>query len=78
MIVWNLLDKQRRYKELEQMVEGIPQRVLTQALREMKEDGVLQKIDKHWTLTPLGQRLDVALQDVYRWGEEHAKKLPNR
>lgn len=42
-IIWALKDKVMRYGELRRYVQGITPKMLTQALRELEEDGLVQR-----------------------------------
>ncbi|SIN70014.1 winged helix-turn-helix transcriptional regulator [Chitinophaga niabensis] len=42
-IIWALKDKVMRYGELKRYVQGITPKMLTQALRELEEDGLVQR-----------------------------------
>lgn len=78
MIVWQLLDSPKKYGELNQNIAEVSQRVLTQALRELEEDGVVKKDHVAWTLTPLGEGLKSVMHVMWDWGSSHALAVPNR
>ncbi|MBC7997114.1 MAG: helix-turn-helix transcriptional regulator [Leptolyngbya sp.] len=77
-VVWKLLSGDKRYSDLIGLLPGISERVLTQALRELAEDGVIQKVDEQWHLTELGSALIPVLSDMFAWGSQHASELPLR
>jgi len=78
MVVWRLLEAPRRYRDLEALLDGVTQRVLTQALRELKEDGVILKSNGYWSLTESGENLATAMRGMFDWGTAHAAAFPSR
>lgn len=77
-VVWNLFSGRKRYSDLLRVASGIPERVLTQALRELEDDGVVRKAEGHWRLTELGFDLIVAMKGLMEWGVYHASAQPER
>ena len=70
-----------RYNELQREVAGISQKMLTQTLRALEEDGVIaRKVYPvippmvEYSLTPLGRTLVKPLHAICEWAEKH---LPN-
>lgn len=78
MLVWQLFSGRKRYSDLLRVVPGIPERVLTQALKELAQDGVISKTQDFWQVTELGNGLKVAMTGMLVWGEQHATELPKR
>lgn len=77
-VVWNLFSGSKRYSDLLHLASGVPERVLTQVLRELTEDGVVLKVDGHWRLTELGFDLIAAMNGLMTWGMHHASAQPER
>jgi len=80
MLVLETLDEQGtlRFTQLGKRVEGISQKMLTQTLRQMESDGLVQRtihpvIPPHvdYALTTLGQSLNAAFCGVWTWAEAH-------
>lgn len=77
-LLWHLADqKPVRYNELRRSVAGITNMMLTKCLRELEEEGLVQRkqfqeIPPHveYSLTPRGNQLIPALKNLYKWGEE--------
>lgn len=78
MLVWQLFSGRKRYSDLLRVVPGISERVLTQALKELAQDGVIRKTQDFWQVTELGNGLEVAMTGLLVWGEQHAAELPKR
>jgi len=81
LIVRNLLTGTKRFGELKKGLDGISQKVLTDHLRIMEENGLInRKIyaevppKVEYSLTPLGQSLKPILDAMWKWGEQFQKK----
>jgi DNA-binding HxlR family transcriptional regulator len=82
LIVYALVDGPRRHGELRRTVDGISQKMLTQTLRRMESEGlierdVLDRVPPHveYSLTPLGRTLETPLVAICRWAMEHLDEL---
>ena len=71
-----------RFTQLGRTVVGISQKMLTQTVRRMEEDGLVTRtihpvIPPHvdYTLTPLGRSLSEAFCGVWIWAEEHRDEI---
>jgi DNA-binding HxlR family transcriptional regulator len=71
-----------RYGELLSRMGGVSQKVLTETLRALERDGLVQRtvhgevpprVD--YSLTPLGSSLKTILVPVCRWAEEHLHEV---
>ncbi|MGB0686003.1 MAG: winged helix-turn-helix transcriptional regulator [Planctomycetota bacterium] len=70
-VIYQLLGGECRYSELERRIGEVSQRQLSQVLNELQADGVIQRVEKRWSLTPSGRDLAAPLRALYAWGEEH-------
>ncbi len=77
LILWHLHQGKMRFKELERIVPGVSQKMLTQQLKEMAADGLLEKtvypevpprVEYH--LTPRGHSLFPILEQMHQWALE--------
>jgi DNA-binding HxlR family transcriptional regulator len=82
LIVYALVDGSRRHGELRRTVDGISQKMLTQTLRRMEAQGlierdVLDRVPPHveYSLTPLGRTLEKPLVAICEWAMEHLDEL---
>ena len=64
MIIRNLRSRPWRFNELQRDLEGISQKVLTDSLRQMMDDGLVYRHDYHelplrvdYSLTELGEKM---------------------
>lgn len=69
----------RRFGELQRALPGVTQKMLTQQLREMEQDGIVHREvyaeippKVEYSLTPLGESLQPILNAMHEWG---AKQL---
>ena len=82
LIVYALVDGPRRHGDLRRTVDGISQKMLTQTLRRMEAEGlvdrdVLDRVPPHveYSLTPLGRTLEKPLVAICEWAMEHLDEL---
>ncbi len=80
MLILEALQEQGtlRFTQLGKSVGGISQKMLTQTVRRMEEDGLVRRtvhpvIPPHvdYALTPLGESLSQAFCGVWIWAEKH-------
>jgi DNA-binding HxlR family transcriptional regulator len=76
LILRELMPGTRRFNELRRSIHAISQKMLTQQLRAMEEDGLLtRKIYAEipprveYTLTDTGKSLSIVLNAMQQWGE---------
>jgi len=78
LIVTNLAEGTSRYNELKRALEGVSQKMLTQTLRDLECNGLVERTvypdappRVEYGLTPLGRTLVEALTVLRDWAEEH-------
>ncbi|WP_226582724.1 winged helix-turn-helix transcriptional regulator [Halobacillus litoralis] len=78
VILCHLIKRELRTNELKRLMPGITQKMLTQQLRELEEDGVLDRIVFNqvppkvvYKLTEYGWSLKPVLDLLCEWGEQH-------
>ena len=81
-IIGSLLNRTRRFNEIIRILEDISQKVLTQNLREMKKDGLVNRkvypkipLKVEYSLTKLGYSLKPILDEMIKWGIKYEKNL---
>ncbi|AKG23711.1 winged helix-turn-helix transcriptional regulator [Calothrix sp. 336/3] len=74
LIIRELIDGIKRFGELQRALEGITQKMLTQQLRELEEDGIVHRQvyaqippKVEYSLTPLGESLKPILYAMHEW-----------
>jgi DNA-binding HxlR family transcriptional regulator len=81
LILWWLQEGEMRFSELRRRVPSITQKVLTQQLRQMEEEGlvcreVFAQVPPKviYSLTERGQSLRPVLRNLYDWSRDHPPK----
>ena len=82
VLLFHLLDQSLRFGELGRRLPGVTQRMLTQQLRELEADGVINRkvfaqvpprVD--YSLTEFGRTLEPIILMMRDWGETYLEKL---
>nr|WP_321259118.1 helix-turn-helix domain-containing protein [uncultured Pseudodesulfovibrio sp.] len=83
LILWHLHDGSIRYKELERIVPGVSQKMLTQQLKEMEEDKLLTRTvfpevppRVEYGLTELGHSVFPILEMMHNWAMDNLRIEP--
>jgi DNA-binding HxlR family transcriptional regulator len=81
LILRNLLVRPWRFNELQKSLEGISQKVLTDSLRSMEEDGIVirkvfPEVPPHveYSLSETGETMRPILKSMEKWGKEYKVK----
>ena len=86
VILCHLIDEPKRFLELQRITCGVSQKVLSEQLRGLEEDGLIHKIiypevppRVEYSLTDKGRELDPALKMIEEWSRKHfgEHELPN-
>jgi len=82
LIIRVLADGTKRHNELRRAIDGVSQKMLTQTLRSLENDGlVTRKVYPvvppmvEYSLTPLGRSLTEPLEAICLWAEKHLPEL---
>ena len=82
LIIRNLLVRPWRFNELKKDLDGISQKVLTDSLRSMEEDGLITRTvypevppRVEYALSDLGQSLKPILDSMVEWGNAYKEKV---
>lgn len=82
LIVRNLLERPWRFNELKKDLAGISQKVLTDSLRSMEEDGLITRTvypvvppRVEYALSELGESLKPILDSMVAWGNAYKQSL---
>ena len=78
LILRNLLARPWRFNELRKSLEGISQKVLTDSLRSMEEDGLVTRTvypevppRVEYSVSPLGESMRPIIQAMEQWGAQY-------
>ncbi|MGI5222754.1 winged helix-turn-helix transcriptional regulator [Nocardia sp. CA-290969] len=82
MMVMSVLENPTRFNELKRRLEGVTQRVLTQTLRRLERNGMIERrvlptspVGVEYSLTPLGKSLREPFGQLYDWTVAHARDI---
>ena len=82
LLIFTLAERSHRFGELRRAISDISQRMLTQTLRELQEDGMISRTvhpttppSTEYALTNLGRSLVEPLTALARWAESHHEEI---
>ncbi len=82
LILRNLLARSWRFNELRKNLEGISQKVLTDSLRSMEEDGIITRTvypevppRVEYSLSELGESMRPIIKAMEQWGTDYKAQI---
>ena len=85
MMTMAVLEKPRRFNDIKRRLEGVTQRVLTQTLRRLERNGMIERrvlptspVGVEYSLTPLGESLREPFGRLYDWTIAHTDEIHQR
>jgi DNA-binding HxlR family transcriptional regulator len=82
LILWWLQERTWRFAELRRQIPGITEKMLTQQLRELEADGIVERRvyptvppKVEYSLTEYGWSLKRALRAICDWGKNHMERI---
>lgn len=85
LILWYLLEETLRFGELGRLLPEVSQKVLTQQLRELEDDGLVERTVHpevpprvEYSLSPYGKDLEPTLRLLHQWGKAHADMVESK
>ncbi|GGJ40938.1 winged helix-turn-helix transcriptional regulator [Deinococcus roseus] len=83
-ILYLLFHRPHRFAEMRRAIGAVTEKMLTQQLRELEEDGIVQRkiYDQippkvEYSLTPFGETLHPVIQAIGKWSMEHGPAATN-
>lgn len=80
IILFVIKDEKKRFGEIKKIIPAISQKMLTQQLRELEEDGIVHRKvypvvppKVEYSMTDYGRTLTPILDAMEAWGETHRK-----
>ncbi|MGD8188619.1 winged helix-turn-helix transcriptional regulator [Brevibacillus ginsengisoli] len=80
-IMWHLSHQKYRYGELNRLIPEVTRKMLSQALHELEDDGLIKRVEYYgkilkveYELTEYGQSLTPLLEMMSEWGKQHLSK----
>lgn len=84
LIMRNLLARPWRFNELKKNLEGISQKVLTDSLRSIEEDGIVTRTvypevppKVEYSLSELGESMRPVIEAMRLWGADYQEQVRN-
>jgi DNA-binding HxlR family transcriptional regulator len=78
-------NKKLRYNELRRQIPGVTQRMLTLQLRELEQDGIIDRkifpvVPPHveYSLTSRGKSLLTVIEAMHKWGEKFERETAKK
>lgn len=68
LLVRELLLGPARYGELSAALPGLATNLLAERLRQLRDDGIVQRVGIAYALTPRGRGLEAVILELIRWG----------
>jgi len=85
IVIYWLAESPKHFAAIRQVNPGISQKVLTEQLRELVDDGIVQRQPKgpvpapvEYSLTSYGQLLLPLVEDMRLWGRAHIERLTSQ
>lgn len=85
LILRELMQGVQRFNQLHRSLQGITQKMLTQQLRELEEDGIIHREvypqvppKVEYSLTETGQTLRPVLEAMHDWGTGYSRRQADR
>ncbi|MGO4109120.1 winged helix-turn-helix transcriptional regulator [Paenibacillus sp. YAF4_2] len=83
IILWHLgIEGTKRFSELQKLIPHITQKILTNQLRELEEDQLVERTvypvvppKVEYKLTPYGESLVPILKLMYNWGKHYGEQV---
>ncbi len=81
-LIWVLAAGPQRFGQIRKLLSGVSEKVLAANLRQLESSGVIHREvypevppRVEYSLTPLGEELDIALRPLEAWGDKNRREL---
>ena len=75
VVITALGERPRRYTDILERIGGISKKMLTQTLRKLERNGLIERDGAEYRLTALGSSLLGVVRALARWAERHTEEL---
>jgi len=82
LIMRDILTGPKRFGELQRSLEGISQKVLTDCLRDMEQDGILMRTvypevppRVEYSLSEIGDAMRPIIREMEKWGHDYKQMI---
>jgi DNA-binding HxlR family transcriptional regulator len=83
VILWHLRGRVRRFGELQRLIPGATQKMLTSQLRQLEREGLIERKvyaqvppKVEYSITAYGSTLSPLLESMCKWGITHRGRRP--
>ena len=81
-IIWHLLDGDKRFKDLHEIISEITQKTLTVKFKELEEKNIIHREvyaevppKVVYSLTKAGENLKPVLEEMHKWGIDYVQEF---
>lgn len=85
LILWHLKDEPKRFGELRRLMPGVSEKVLTQQLRGLEQDEIIERdvipgnpATVEYSFTDYGKDIIPIIRPLCEWGEIHYERMKKR
>lgn len=82
LVIVALVAGTKRFQQLRREIDGVSQKMLTQTLRTLEQDGLVSRVayatvppKVEYSLTPLGRTLTEPLEALHQWSVAHVEEI---
>lgn len=82
LVLRRLQDEPLRFNQLRREIEGVTQKVLTQTLRKLERDGLIERtvfpsvpVRVEYALSPLGRELATLVEPLAQWAQDNIGRV---
>ncbi|MGE0282773.1 MAG: winged helix-turn-helix transcriptional regulator [Rhizobiaceae bacterium] len=82
LILWKLTNRPIRFNQLRRDIEGISQKVLSQTLKQLERDGLINRqafatvpVTVEYSVTPLGHTLAEKMAGISLWAQDNIDQV---
>lgn len=81
IILWNIIESKKRFNELEKLIPNVSQKMLSQHLRDLEREGIIDRTvypsvppKVEYSLSEYGKTLIPVAEVMCDWGKNHSKR----
>lgn len=82
LVLGRLSEGPKRFNQLRREIEGVAQKMLSQTLKKMERDGLIDRrafatvpVTVEYSITPLGLTLAKKILEIARWAEDNIEQV---
>jgi len=82
LLIFTIMEKSRRFNEIQQSVQGITPKILSKELKDLEENGFIKRcvyptkpVTVIYEITPYSSTLKNVLNELRLWGNQHREMI---